>query len=86
MLLPSYVGGLRGVKMRSSYRLEVRAVHQDPDGAAQVLLSGTGSGWAALLIVDVHPFGETPIIPVTGEQYVLNLSPDPERETTRVRC
>ncbi len=72
--------------MRSSYRLEVRAVHRDPGGAAQVLLSGTGSGWAALLIVDVHAFGETAIMPVTGEQYVVNLSPDPERESTRVKC
>ncbi len=72
--------------MRNSYRLKVRAVHQDPGGAARILLSGTGSGWAALLIVDFHPFGETPITPVTGEQYVVNLSPDPEREGTRVRC
>ncbi len=72
--------------MRSSYRLEVRAVHQDQGGAARVLLSGTGSGWAALLIVDVHPFGEMPIMPVTGEQYVVDLSPGPERKGTRVRC
>ena len=71
--------------MLNSYRLKVRAVHQDPDGAARILLSGTGSGWAALLIVDVS-FGETPIMPVIGEQYVVNLSPDPERESARMRC
>ncbi len=64
----------------------MRAVHKDPGGAAQVLLSGTGSGWAALLIVDVDHLGETPSMPVTGEQYVVNLSPDPDRESTRVRC
>ncbi len=72
--------------MRSSYRLEVRAVHKDPGGAAQVLLSGTGSGWAALLIVDVDHLGATPSLPVTGELYVVILSPDTERESTRVRC
>ncbi len=72
--------------MRSSYRLEVRAVHQDPGGAVQVLLSGTGSGWAALLIVDADHLGETPSLPVTGERYLVNLSPDSERESTKVRC
>ncbi len=75
--------------MRNSYRLKVRAVHQDPGGAARVLLSGTGSSsgssWAALLIVDTHVF-ETPAVPVPGEEYVISISPDPEPESTRVRC
>jgi hypothetical protein len=75
--------------MRNSYRLKVRAVHQDPSGAARILLSGTdssiGSSWAALLIVDTHVF-ETSTVPVPGEEYVISLSPDPKRESTKVRC
>lgn len=75
--------------MLNSYRLKVRAVHQDLGGAARVLLSGTdnsiGSSWAALLIVDTRTFGKT-TVPIPGEEYVISLSPEPERESTKARC
>ncbi len=72
--------------MRGSYRLRVRAADRDPGGAARVLLSGTGSGWAALMIVDVHGFGGTPTVPAPGDEYVVSLSPDPECAGTEPRC
>ncbi len=76
--------------MLNSYKLKVRAVHQDPGGAARVLLSGPGSGtgssWAALLIVDTHAHREIPAVPTPGEEYMISLSPDPDQDSTKARC
>jgi len=73
--------------MRNSYKLRVRAVHQDLSGGAQILLSGadssTSSCWAALLIVDTHASGVARIVPIPGEGYVINLIPDSGREPAR---
>ena len=75
--------------MRNSYKLRVRAVHQDQGGDARVLLSGTdirtGSCWAVLLIVDTQAFEKT-CVPILDEEYVIQLSPAPEREGRRVKA
>ena len=75
--------------MRNTYRLRVRAVHQDyPAGAARVLLSGaddssTGSGCAVLLIVDTDACEPT-TVPILDDEYVIRVSPVTARQTRRV--